>query len=134
MNPEVMTKVCKCVAEVLALSPSEVSPSSRLTEQLGADSLDLVELMFQLEQEFSITLENRDLSLTSQLGIPESEIHKDEVLTPKALELLRARFPEAKDILRDGARRKQLASLLTVEEVARSIERRLASPVASAAR
>jgi len=132
-SPETTRRVARCVGEVLALDPEKVSASSRLMQELGADSLDLVELMYLLEQEFEITLGKEDLSLAAQLGLPEAEIHQHEVLTPRALELLRARFPWATDVLVDGISRKHLAALITVEEVATSVERRLAAKQALSA-
>ena len=87
------------LGEVLALDPQEINPEHRLLDDLGAESLDLVELMFLLEQEFDITLNKKDMSLSGQLGLPEEEIHQDEVLTRNALELLRERFPWADGIL-----------------------------------
>lgn len=123
---EIVTRVSRCVAEVLAIEPEEISGDSRLMETLGADSLDLVELMYLLEQEFDITLAKEDMSLTAQLGLPEEELHEREVLTPRALELLRERFPWAREILVDGISRKHLAALVTVAEVARAVERKLA--------
>jgi acyl carrier protein len=122
---DVVARVARRVAEVLALSSAEVKPASRLMTDLGADSLDLVELMFLLEQEFGIRLSREDLSLSAQLGLPEDALRTGEVLTPRALELLRARFPAAGDVLHEGATRRELAALLTVEEIARSIRARL---------
>jgi acyl carrier protein len=124
---EIVTRVSRCVAEVLAIEPDEVARDSRLMDSLGADSLDLVELMYLMEQEFDITLHKDDMSLTAQLGLSEEEIHDNEVLTPGALELLRERFPASKAILVEGISRKHLAALITVEEVARSVERKLAA-------
>ncbi len=122
---ETVARVAKCVAEVLALEPAKVSPASRVMEDLGADSLDLVELMYVMEQEFEVTLGRDDLSLSAQLGLPEEEIHRNEVLTPRALEALRQRFPAGSAVLKEGITRKHLAALLTVEELARAIERKL---------
>jgi acyl carrier protein len=127
MSDNIVTRVSKCVAEVLALDLERVRPTSRLVDDLSADSLDLVELMYLLEQEFDITLSKNDLSLTAQLGLPEEEIHQHEVLRPAALAVLRERFPWAGDILVEGISRKHLAALLTVEEVARAVERKLAA-------
>ncbi len=123
---DVVERVGRRVAEVLALSPGEVKAESRLMTDLGADSLDLVELMFLLEQEFGIRLAREDLSLSAQLGLPEEELRRGEVLTPRALALLRERFPGAGDVLHEGATRRELAALVTVEEIARSVRARLA--------
>jgi acyl carrier protein len=124
---DVVARVARRVAEVVAKPVDAVRPESRLMTDLGADSLDLVELMFLLEQEFGIKLSREDLSLSAQLGLPEAELRTGEVLTPKALELLRARFPGAGEVLREGATRRELAALLTVEEIARSVRTRLAA-------
>ena len=130
----VLARISRCVAQVLAKSVDEVSPHSRLIDDLGADSLDLVELMYVLEDEFTLKLDKQDLSLSAQLGLPESEVHQDEVLTPKALALLRERYPQAQDLLREGVTRTRLAPLLTVEALAVGIEKKLAAqPVSTEA-
>lgn len=126
MVPEdIIRRVANRVAEVLALEPDEVQADARLMNDLGTDSLDLVELMYLLENEFDIRMTQQDMSLTAQLGIPEDQIHQNEILTPVALDLLRQRFPHAAETLKEGLQRNQLASLVTVEEVARAVERRL---------
>ena len=112
MPDDIMLRVSRCVTEVLALEPGKVQPTSRLMQDLGADSLDLVELMFVLEQEFDITLGKEDLSLSAQLGLPEDELHDHEVLTPAALERLRERFPWADALFVPGLTRKHLIPLL----------------------
>jgi acyl carrier protein len=121
---EIVPRVARCVAEVLALEPGQVRPESRLMDELGADSLDLVELMYLLEQEFDVTLSKDDMSLTAQLGLAEEQIHEQERLTPLALERLRERFPWARDLLVDGITRRHLGALVTVETFARAIERK----------
>ncbi|MFH2008173.1 MAG: acyl carrier protein [bacterium] len=126
MSEEVLTRVKRCVAEVLALDAAKIQPASRLMQDLGAESLDLVELMYLLENEFEIRMTREDVSLAAQLGLSEEEIHQDEVLTPQALKLLRARFPDAQELLHEGITRRHLAALLTVSEVARSVENKLA--------
>jgi len=127
MSDEVLTRVKRCVAEVLALDAAKIEPASRLMEDLGAESLDLVELMYLLENEFEIRMTREDVSLAAQLGLSEEELHQDEVLTPRALELLRERFPGARELLHEGITRRHLAALLTVNEVARSVEHKLAA-------
>jgi len=125
MTETTIDRVRRCVAQVLALDVDAVQASSRLMNDLGAESLDLVELMYVLENEFEIRLSRSDVSISAQLGLSDDELHEDEVLTPVALELLRERFPDAGELLREGATLSHLAALLTVAEVARSIDARL---------
>lgn len=125
MRQSTLDRIRKCLAEVLAIEPETIAAQSRLVDDLGADSLDLVELMYLMEQEFNLRLSKKDMSLSAQLGIPEEQIHENEMLTPKALGLLRQRFPHAVDQLVEGTTRNQLASLLTVDEIVKVIEERL---------
>ncbi|XP_059641662.1 acyl carrier protein 4, chloroplastic [Cornus florida] len=56
-KPETVQKVCEIVRKQLALPPeSELTPESKFSA-LGADSLDTVEIVMGLEEEFDITVE-----------------------------------------------------------------------------
>ncbi len=51
--PSTFERVCAIVVEQLGVEESEVSPSASFVDDLNADSLDLVELIMSLEEEFS---------------------------------------------------------------------------------
>jgi len=51
--PTVFERVKKIVVEQLGVEEAEVLPSANFVDDLGADSLDLVELVMSLEEEFS---------------------------------------------------------------------------------
>ncbi len=51
--PTVFERVKKIVVEQLGVDEEEVVPSANFVDDLGADSLDLVELVMSLEEEFS---------------------------------------------------------------------------------
>jgi acyl carrier protein len=53
MMPGVFERIKKIVVEQLGVDEAEVTPSSNFVDDLGADSLDLVELIMALEEEFS---------------------------------------------------------------------------------
>ncbi len=53
---EIQTRVVKLVAEHLDVDPSKVQPESRFQEDLGADSLDQVEMVMAFEEAFSIEI------------------------------------------------------------------------------
>ncbi len=122
---DTMERTKRCLGRVPALNPSDIADDAKLISDLGAESLDLVELVFLLEQEFAIQLGKKDVSLSAQLGLPEEETHQNEVLTPKALSMLRERYPFATDLLIDGVTRNKLASLITVREIAGAVDRKL---------
>lgn len=53
---EVFAKVQKIVAEQLSVDEAEVKPEASFANDLGADSLDTVELVMALEEEFDIEI------------------------------------------------------------------------------
>ena len=53
---EIFAKVQKIVAEQLGVQASEVKPAASFANDLGADSLDTVELVMALEEEFDIEI------------------------------------------------------------------------------
>ena len=49
-------KVSKMLAEQLKIEESKITPEAEVVKDLGADSLDIVELMMALEDEYGVTL------------------------------------------------------------------------------
>lgn len=54
-------KVCKCIAEVLNVDPAEIGPRTTFLEDLGADSLDLYQIVMKIEDEFEIAIDAQDV-------------------------------------------------------------------------
>jgi acyl carrier protein len=53
-------KVMDIIVEQLKVSPEEVTPEASFIEDLGADSLDLVELIMAMEEEFGLEISDED--------------------------------------------------------------------------
>ena len=56
MNQEIFERVKKIVIEQLEVDPEQVTPEASFANDLGADSLDTVELVMALEEEFDIEI------------------------------------------------------------------------------
>ena len=59
-SEEISEKVKSIIAEQLGVSLEEVQPSASFIEDLGADSLDIVELIMALEEEYDIEIPDED--------------------------------------------------------------------------
>ena len=53
-------KLQKIIAEVLNLSEEEISPDSTFVDDLGADSLDVFQIIMGIEEEFDIEIDNEE--------------------------------------------------------------------------
>lgn len=60
MSNDIETKIKAAVAEQLGYKDDEISNDASFTMDLGADSLDLVELVMSFENEFEITIPDED--------------------------------------------------------------------------
>jgi len=59
-NTELEEKVLKIVAEKLSIDIKSVTIASRFQEDLGADSLDVVELLMEIEEEFGVSISDEE--------------------------------------------------------------------------
>ena len=60
MSEEIKQKVISLIAEQLGKFENEVTLDSQFIEDLGADSLDLVELIMSMEDEFGVEIADED--------------------------------------------------------------------------
>jgi len=59
-NQEIETKVKQIIVDELGVDENEVTPNARFIDDLGADSLDTVELVMRFEEEFGIEIPDED--------------------------------------------------------------------------
>lgn len=61
-------KIKKIIAEILNLDVEEITMETTFIDDLGADSLDIIEIIMELEREFSITIEDEDAEKIVTVG------------------------------------------------------------------
>lgn len=75
-NQDVYNRLKKIIVEQLGVEESEVVPSASFTEDLNADSLDLVELIMSLEEEFKLQISDEDAEKITTVGEAEEYIEE----------------------------------------------------------
>jgi acyl carrier protein len=128
---DVFERVRRAIEDTLALEPeaaARVTPETNLVDDLGAESLDFLDLLFRLEDEFGIVLPQREFRDAERLGLSEKDVAgPDGTLTDAALERLRALLPEADTRrLKPGLKRNEIARCLTVRSFVNLVRRKLA--------
>ncbi|MFN2150865.1 MAG: acyl carrier protein [Anaerolineales bacterium] len=68
MDQEIYAKVKEIVAELLDIDESEITPESKFQADLGADSLDLVELIMEFEERFGGEISDEDAQSITTVG------------------------------------------------------------------
>ena len=68
MDQELFARFKKCAVDVLSVSEDKVVPEAKFGDDLDADSLDLVELIMALEEEFGIEVPEEDLEGVETVG------------------------------------------------------------------
>ena len=68
MSADVQQKVKEIIVEQLGVEAAQVTETAKFVEDLGADSLDTVELVMALEEEFSIEIPDEDAEKINTVG------------------------------------------------------------------
>ncbi len=68
VSEENFERFSKCAVEVLSVDTAQVTMEASFADDLDADSLDLVELVMALEEEFDVTVEEEELEGITTIG------------------------------------------------------------------
>lgn len=68
MDQQLFDRFKKCAVEVLSVDASKITPNASFGDDLDADSLDLVELVMALEEEFGIEVPESELEGVDTIG------------------------------------------------------------------
>lgn len=103
-NTELYEKVRDCVAEALALDLDEISPESTLLDELDAESIDLLDILFRIDRATGVKIQSDELASYVQGGMPDEEFGDEDadVITPKGMEQLKKVMPQIAEKDLDG--------------------------------
>ncbi len=121
---EIMEKVREALVDALGVDEDEVTPEARIGGDLGAESIDFLDIVFRLEKAFNIKIPRGDLFPDNILT--SDEYVQDGKLTAKGLEELKARLPYA-DLaeFEKNPTVQDIADLFTVDMIVGYVEAKL---------
>jgi len=123
MNQEIFDKVKEIIVDVLVIDEDKVQPTSRLIADLGAESIDFLDLVFQLEKEFSIKIPRGQLEKNARGDLTEAEFEQNGVLTEKGLVALKNYLSEVPaEYFKASMKTNEIATLFTVETFCKLVE------------
>jgi acyl carrier protein len=123
---EIYSKVSATLVEALNVDEEDIKPTSTLQGDLGAESIDFLDIVFRLERNFGIKIPRGELFPENLMADPEWVA--DGKLTPKGVEELKARLPYA-DISKfgDDPSVDKIGDLYTVEMLVQYVQSKLAA-------
>jgi len=91
VSDKVFEKVKDCIANALQVDAETIKIDSKLIGDLGAESIDFLDIVFRLEKDFAIKIPRDDLFPEKVLTDPSYV--KDGRITPEGLELVKSKLP-----------------------------------------
>jgi acyl carrier protein len=124
-------KIQDIIAEALYCEKDQVTKEANLMADLGAESIDFLDIVFRLEKTFGIKIPKGEIESRARGDLAEGEFEVNGILQPKGLERLRAIMPEVPAAtIKTGLRVKDIATLFTVATFERMVIERM-NPVSS---
>jgi acyl carrier protein len=120
-NEEVFEKVRTALVDALGVDDDEVQPESTIIGDLGAESIDFLDIVFRLEKSFGIEIPRSELTPEDVLTNPAYV--QDGKVTPEGIAEIKRRMPFA-DLSKFEANPvvTEFGNLLTVNDLCRFVE------------
>ena len=127
-HEEIYSKVSATLVEALNVDEEDIKPESTLQGDLGAESIDFLDIVFRLEREFAIKIPRGEL-FPESIFQGDPEFVQDGRVTDRGLAELRSRMPFA-DLSRFQANPEvsAISDLFTVDMITRYIQGKLGQP------
>ncbi len=113
---DVYPKLREIIADVLVIDQEKIALNTRLIGDLGAESIDFLDLVFQLEKEFKVKIPRGQLEKNARGDLAEGDFEKGGFLTVPGLEALKNYLSEIPaDQFKSNMKVNEIPMLFTVE-------------------
>jgi len=124
---EIEDKVLECLMTACELEKNDIQMDSSLVDDLDVDSIDMVDLIYELEQAFDIEISIDEMEQQARKEL-QGGFEVDGKLTQAALEMLRVAMPEVDPAkISDGLTSHGIPSLYTTRALVGLVTRRIAA-------
>ena len=123
-SEEVFSKVQAALVDALGVEDDEVTPDATMVGDLGAESIDFLDIVFKLEKGFGISIPREELFPDDILT--NAEYVQDGKVTDDGIKVLKERLPWA-DLSKfeENPRVQDFGNLLTVNDLCRYVQSKL---------
>jgi len=122
---EIFTGVKEALVDALAVDDEDVTPDATLVGDLGAESIDILDIIYRLEKNFGIKIEQAELIPSDLVNSPEFKQDEGK-LNAEGVAELRKRLPYANlDAFVKNPLIQNIATVLTVNDMCYLIESKL---------
>lgn len=122
---DIYAKVRDVLVDALAVDEDEVAAGATLTGDLGAESIDFLDIVFKLEQAFGFKIAQGELFPENVQQDPQ--FVQDGKVTAKGIATLKERMPHADfTVLEKDPQVRNVGEIFTVDSLVRFVERKLA--------
>ena len=119
---KVMEELKKAIVETLRVDEAQIKPETSLINDLGAESLDFLDINYRLEQAFGMKMARHFvLEHIEEIYGEGSAIDENGQLTDKAVETLKIRFGDNVPDLKPGMDMDEIPAIVTVESIAKGV-------------
>ena len=121
---EILTKVKAVLVDALAVDDEDVTPGASLTKDLGAESIDFLDIQFKLEQAFGFKIAQGEMFPEDLLKNPE--FVKEGKVTNAGMAELRKRLPHVNFAnFEQDPQAMKLGQMFTVDAIVSFVENKL---------
>ena len=122
---EIFSKVQATLVDALGVDEEEVTDSARLSADLGAESIDFLDIVFRLEKNFATKIPRGEL-FPENFAAADASYVANGMVTPKGLQELKTRMPHADiDGFAKNPKVENLQELFTVGMIVNFLQRKL---------
>ena len=127
---EIYDKVKDVLVDALGVDEDEVTPTAVIRDDLGAESIDFLDIMFRLEKAFGIKIPRGEMMPENLTNDPN--IVKDGVVTPQGIAMLKEKMPHSDfSAFEADPKLDNMSKLFTVDSIVNYIQHKLEQPAAA---